>query len=83
MDGVVESVAIGHPVQAVDTTGAGDSFNAGYLAARFHDRSRVEAARFANQVAGTVIRYPGAIISAADTPKLPKVFDGHVPAPSR
>lgn len=49
-------------VQAVDTSGAGDAFNAAYLAARLAGRSGSNAARAGNRLAGEVIRYPGAIL---------------------
>ena len=50
-------------VEARDTTGAGDSFNAAYLAARLAGHSPDEAARRGNVLAGVVVRHPGAIIS--------------------
>jgi 2-dehydro-3-deoxygluconokinase len=49
-------------VQPVDTTAAGDSFNAGYLAARFSGASAVDAARAGHRLAGVVIMSPGAVI---------------------
>jgi 2-dehydro-3-deoxygluconokinase len=49
-------------VAPVDTTAAGDSFNAGYLAARIFGAGVLEAARAGNRLAGSVIRWPGAII---------------------
>lgn len=48
--------------QIVDTTGAGDAFNAGYLAARLKGRSPADAARFACALGGRVIAQRGAII---------------------
>jgi 2-dehydro-3-deoxygluconokinase len=51
-------------VEARDTTGAGDSFNAGYLAARLSGRSPAEACGFAHGLAGEVVRWPGALAPA-------------------
>ena len=54
------------PVQdIVDTTGAGDSFNAGYLAARMSGHEPVDAARLGHRVAGRVIRERGALLAMA------------------
>lgn len=46
----------------IDTTGAGDTFNAGYLAARLHHKSVEDAARQGIRCAGIVIRHRGAVI---------------------
>ncbi len=54
------------PVQGiVDTTGAGDSFNAGYLAARMSNHEPVEAAKLGHRVAGRVIGERGALLAMA------------------
>jgi 2-dehydro-3-deoxygluconokinase len=54
------------PVDAVvDSTAAGDSFNAGYLAARLLGADPPRAARIGNRLAARVIAHPGAIIPAA------------------
>lgn len=49
-------------LQPVDTTAAGDSFNAGYLASRITGASVTEAARAGHCLAGVVIQWPGAVI---------------------
>lgn len=48
--------------QVVDTTAAGDSFNAGYLAARFAGGGVVPAANYGSRCAGVVIQHRGAIV---------------------
>ncbi len=56
-------------VAAIDTTGAGDSFNAAYLAARLRDGLPPEvAAQRANRLAGAVIRHRGAVIPKSAMP---------------
>lgn len=47
---------------AVDTTGAGDSFNAGYLAARLAGIPAPDAVRRGHALAGEVVRHYGALI---------------------
>lgn len=53
----------------VDTTAAGDSFNAGYLAARISGRSPEEAARCGHALAGRVIQHRGAVIPREAMPR--------------
>jgi 2-dehydro-3-deoxygluconokinase len=48
--------------EVVDTTAAGDSFGAAYLAARLSGQDPEAAARAGHRLAGTVIRHRGAII---------------------
>ena len=48
--------------QPVDTTAAGDSFNAAYIAARLTGAPPGEAARAGAELAARVIMHPGAII---------------------
>jgi 2-dehydro-3-deoxygluconokinase len=54
----------------VDTTGAGDSFNAGYLASYSLRNDAGSAARFANALAGQVVRHRGALMPKASIPAL-------------
>lgn len=48
-------------LQPVDTSGAGDAFNAGYLDARLRGASLEEAALAGHEVAGWTVMRPGAI----------------------
>src|ERR1700730_9930141 len=67
------------PVAAsvVDTTAAGDSFAAAYIAARLAGAEPIDAARAGHRLAGVVVCHPGAIIPRAamptDAPTLRKV----------
>lgn len=52
-------------VKPVDTTGAGDSFNAGFLAALLRGQPPERAASSGNAIAGKVIQHEGAIAPKA------------------
>lgn len=65
----VDTVIHAPPVaRVVDTTAAGDSFAAVYLAARLAGRALKDAARAGHRLAGAVVGHPGAIIPAAAMP---------------
>ena len=54
----------------VDTTAAGDSFNAGYLGGRIKGMNPIEAAEAAQKLASKVIQFKGAIIPVSAMPKI-------------
>jgi 2-dehydro-3-deoxygluconokinase len=70
-----------HPVKAepvtapvLDTTAAGDSFAAAYVAARLTGADPQDAARAGHRLAGIVVCHPGAIIPKAAMP--PELISG-------
>ncbi len=59
------------PHLVVDTTAAGDSFSAGYLAARLQGTfSAADCAALGHRIASTVIQYPGGLIPVAAMPEI-------------
>jgi 2-dehydro-3-deoxygluconokinase len=65
-----QAVPASFPVEPVDTTAAGDSFNAAYLAARRAGAGEIAAAEFGNRLAAIVIQHPGAIVPAEATARV-------------
>ena len=69
LEGISQAVRaepVTHPV--VDTTAAGDSFAAAYIAARLAGAEPAEAARTGHRLGGVVVGYPGAIIPRVAMP---------------
>ncbi|MBZ9677290.1 sugar kinase [Mesorhizobium sp. ES1-1] len=60
-DGTVREVPAIHVAAPVDTTGAGDSFNGAYLAARLAGHAAVESTLRAHRVAAAVVQVRGAL----------------------
>ena len=67
-DGRLDVVAAAPVANVVDTTAAGDSFGAAYLAARLRGQSGAAAAAAGHRLAGAVIGQRGAIIARAAMP---------------
>jgi 2-dehydro-3-deoxygluconokinase len=67
-DGQLHEVAPQPVKDVVDTTAAGDSFGAGYMAARLAGKDAAAAARAGHTLAGAVIRQRGAIIPRESMP---------------
>jgi 2-dehydro-3-deoxygluconokinase len=55
----------------VDTTAAGDSFAAAYIAARLAGSDPIESSRAGHRLAGVVVGHPGAIIPRSAMPARP------------
>lgn len=68
-DGTEQTVKAEPVGKVVDTTAAGDSFAAAYLAARLKGAAPVDAARAGHRLAGTVVGHRGAIIPRGDMPE--------------
>jgi 2-dehydro-3-deoxygluconokinase len=78
---MIEAEPVAQPV--VDTTAAGDSFSAAYIAARLAGAAPVDAARAGHRLAGVVVCHPGAIIPRAAMPAniLPRAMPSHKASP--
>ena len=61
-------IAVDQVVTPVDTTGAGDSFNAGVIAALIKGACLADAVRSGNKLAGCVVQHPGAIAPRSQRP---------------
>lgn len=65
-EGQLQRVPVAPVEGVVDTTGAGDTFNAGYMAARAKGWGPAAAAREGNRCAAIVIRHHGGVIGGDD-----------------
>ena len=61
-------------VDVVDTTAAGDSFNAAYLVSRSQGLNTLSAVKNGHALAGAVIGHRGAIVPESAMPRLPEVL---------
>jgi 2-dehydro-3-deoxygluconokinase len=69
-DEEVREIAASAVPNVVDTTAAGDAFNAGFLAGWLAGRDPLECCVAGNKLAGIVIQHRGAIIPSSVTPSL-------------
>ena len=75
VDGEITGFPVTAQERVVDTTAAGDSFNAGYISARLSGNDVATSVRVGQSLAGIVIQYPGAIIPRTRTPSLPGLLE--------
>lgn len=73
-DGDVRRLAAPPAVAAIDTTGAGDSFNAGFLAGWLRRETLENAVAMGHRLASHVVRFRGAITPAAEMPPPDAIF---------
>ena len=69
-DPILEHVGTTRLDYVVDTTAAGDSFNAGYLASRLSGKDSITSAIIGHKLAGAVVQHAGAIIPKTVMPEL-------------
>lgn len=69
-DGVLDIRPAANPAPVVDTTAAGDAFNAAYLAARLAGETATRAVAAGRRLAEAVIARQGAIIPRSEMPEL-------------
>jgi 2-dehydro-3-deoxygluconokinase len=74
-DGVISSRPV-DSATVLDTTGAGDSFDAAYLSARLLGLDCASAVSAGHTLAGVVVQHRGAIVPAASTPTLATLLAG-------
>jgi 2-dehydro-3-deoxygluconokinase len=67
-DGARDFVPVGEVVEPLDSTAAGDSFNAAYLAARLMGGAAIAAAGAGHRLAAEKLRHRGAIMPRASSP---------------
>lgn len=65
----------------IDTTAAGDAFNAGFLSGWLAQRSPESCCRAGNALAAAVIQQPGALIAPEATPSMAKLFEASLSEP--
>lgn len=68
--------------QVIDTTAAGDAFNAAFLSGWLAHRDPESCCRAGNALAALVIQHPGALIAPEATPSMVKLFEAPLTEPA-
>jgi ribokinase len=71
----ISEIVPGIQVEAVDTTGAGDTFNGAFCVALHEGKSLVEAAKFANVAAGLSVKKMGVIESIPTRDEVDAIYN--------
>ena len=69
-NGKIKCVEITPSIDVIDTTGAGDNFNGGYIGARLSDISVIGAIKFAAQTASQILTIRGGVLHTEQLLKL-------------
>ena len=81
LEGRAESIKLPQVVAPLDSSGAGDSFNGGYLAARIRGCDPKSSVTFAAQLAAQTIMQRGALLPEASWPALQELLAATVAQP--
>jgi 2-dehydro-3-deoxygluconokinase len=71
----MKNIEITPSTDVVDTTGAGDTFNGGYIGARLSGLSAIDSIKFAAKAASQILRIKGGVLQSAQLSALKESLD--------